>query len=412
VTGTLLVARTHLFTAFRERITLFWVLIFPIFIFTILTLIFGRIGQEGEINFSIGLVNFDTESTAAWEFGAMIEDLFEELGTPQIEGKEPLFTLFQPEGGEDLEAFVAREQEALRRGQRAAVIVIPAGFSRRIEQGFAPAGFSADSPTSTSEAPKGTLSINYSEGNPSSEIATGIIEQILAGVDREILKRTGRFNEEAAVPAETVWVGEASEIRYVDFLLPGVILMAFFTSCLFGIPGAILFSRDQKILRRYWVTPLSVPRYLAGLSIGHIVVGLIQCVLLILLGKYGFGASISFVALQPVAFLLLAQITFMAFGFLIASVARTANSGMAIANVLNMPMMFLSGLFFPVAGLPLFLKAIVYANPVSYLAEGLRTSLGVEAGIFSTPLVVGVPLAWIALSIGVASRKLRWDVER
>ena len=408
MTGILLVARTHLFTAFRERITLFWVLIFPIFIFTILALIFGRIGQEGEINFSVGLVNFDTEATAAWEFGTMIEELFEELGAPQIEGKEPLFTLSQPEGGEDPEAFVAREQEALRRGQRAAVIVIPEGFSRRIEQRFAPAVVSTDSPSSTSEA----LTIHYSEGNPSSEIATGIIEQILAGVDREILKRTGRFDEEAAVPTETVWVGEASEIRYVDFLLPGIILMAFFTSCLFGIPATILFSRDQKVLRRYWVTPLSVPRYLAGLSIGHIVVGLIQCVLLILLGKYGFGASVSFVALQPVAFLLLAQITFMAFGFLIASIAKTANSGMAIANVINMPMMFLSGLFFPVAGLPLFLKAIVYANPVSYLAEGVRTSLGIEAGIFSTPLVVGIPLAWIALSIGVASRKLRWDVER
>ena len=408
MTGILLVARTHLFTAFRERITLFWVLIFPIFIFTILALIFGRIGQEGEINISVGLVNFDTEATAAWEFGTMIEELFEELGAPQIEGKEPLFTLSQPEGGEDPEAFVAREQEALRRGQRAAVIVIPEGFSRRIEQRFAPAVVSTDSPSSTSEA----LTIHYSEGNPSSEIATGIIEQILAGVDREILKRTGRFDEEAAVPTETVWVGEASEIRYVDFLLPGIILMAFFTSCLFGIPATILFSRDQKVLRRYWVTPLSVPRYLAGLSIGHIVVGLIQCVLLILLGKYGFGASVSFVALQPVAFLLLAQITFMAFGFLIASIAKTANSGMAIANVINMPMMFLSGLFFPVAGLPLFLKAIVYANPVSYLAEGVRTSLGIEAGIFSTPLVVGIPLAWIALSIGVASRKLRWDVER
>ena len=410
--GILLVARTHLFTAFRERITLFWVLIFPIFIFTILTLIFGRIGQEGEINFSVGLVNLDAEATATWEFGTMIEGLFAELGTPQIEGKEPLFTLSQPEGGEDPQAFITREQEALARGMRTAVIVIPEGFSRRIEQSFAPAGFSAEPGSSTTEAPQGALSIYYSEGNPSSEMAAGIIEQILAGVDREILTRAGRFDEEAAVPTETVWMGDAAQIRYVDFLLPGVILMAFFTSGLFGVPGAILFSRDQKILRRYWVTPLSVPRYLAGLSIGHIVLALIQSVLLILLGKYGFGASVSFVAIQPVAFLLLAQITFMAFGFLIASVARTANSGMAIANVLNMPMMFLSGLFFPVAGLPLFLKAIVYANPVSYLAEGVRTSLGVEAGVFSTPLVVAVPLAWIALSIGVASRKLRWDVER
>jgi len=102
----------------------------------------------------------------------------------------------------------------------------------------------------------------------------------------------------------------------------------------------------------------------------------------------------------------------LAFGFLIASLARTANAGMATANILNMPMMFLSGMFFPIAGLPAFLLAIVYANPVSYLANALRASVGVESPLFSPALLVGVPLGWIALSVAVAIRKLKWDVGR
>lgn len=405
MTDILLLARTHLLTAFRERITLFWSLIFPVFLFVILTIIFGRIGQEGEINFSVSLVDMDVEAAEEGGFAAMVEELFENVGTTEIEGKEPLFTLSRPKEGDDPQVFLEDEQQALRRGRRAAVIVIPKGFSERLGLQMAS--------TSEETRPAVALTVYYSQGNAASEMAASIIEQILAGVDREILKRSGRFREGAAVPSETVWVGgDRLEVRYVDFLLPGVILMGFFTNSLFGIPGAILFSRDQKVLRRYWVTPLVVPRFLAGLSLGHLSLCLLQFFLLFLLGRYGFNATISFAGIVPAFFLVLAATTFMAFGFLIASVAKTANAGMAIANILNMPMMFISGLFFLVSGLPAALKAIVYVNPVSYLADGVRASVGVESGLFSMPLLVGVPLAWIVVSSAVASWRLRLDVER
>jgi len=404
----LLVARTHLFTAFRERITLFWFLVFPVFLLVLLSLIFGRTGQEGEINFAVALINRDQEIAQPTEFAAMVEGLFREVGTTRIEGKEPLFTLYEPKAGENLDAFLASEQQALRRGKRAAVIVIPEGFSRGLSFQMSPPAHPVDE---VSESP--ALTIYMSRNNVASEMATSIIEQILAEVDREILSRTGRFQDSEAVESETVWVGgRSSEVRYVDFLLPGVILMGFFTTGLFGVPGAILFGRDLKILRRYWVTPLTVPRFLAGFSLGHLLLYAVQFFLLFIIGRYGFGATVDFARPQPILFLLLSATTFLAFGFLIASVAKSATAGMAIAQVLNMPMMFLSGLFFPTSGLPLFLTVIVYVNPVSYLAEGLRMSVGVETGTLVLPLTIGVPLAWIALSIVVAARRLRWDVER
>ena len=51
-------------------------------------------------------------------------------------------------------------------------------------------------------------------------------------------------------------------------------------------------------------------------------------------------------------------------------------------------------------------------NPVTYLVEGLRASLGVQVASTSTLLLLAVPLGWIALSTAVASRRLRWDVTR
>jgi len=402
MTGILRIALAHVATAIRERVTLFWFLIFPAFVLVLLALIFGNLGEEGEISFELGLINRDTVSAGPIDFAEIVEETFRSLAEPGEGSAEPLFTLHQPNDDTDVEAFLESELTALRRGRRAAVVVIQAGFGNAVFGSYGQA--SSDS---------AKLSVYMTTSNVASQMATEIIEQVLAGVDREILTRGGRYDAAQAIEPETVWLGTTGEeTPYVDFVLPGIILMGFFVNGLFGVPGAILFNRDRKVLRRYWVTPLSVPRFLAGFSIGHLALCALQFVLLYLLGRYALGASVSFASPSAFLLLLLAAVTFLAFGFLIASLARTTQGGMAAANILNMPMMFLSGLFFPIAGLPFFLRLIVYANPLSYLAQGLRASLGIETSVFTPTQILGVPLAWIALSVVIASIRLRWDVER
>ncbi|MCK4394223.1 ABC transporter permease, partial [Candidatus Bipolaricaulota bacterium] len=305
--GILRIAAGHLFTAFRERVTLFWFLIFPVFLLTILTLIFGNMGQEGEISFAISVVDLESNTAGPVDFAAIVEGVFEETGTASEEGKEPLFTLTHPSDGEDLEEFLAREKEALRLGRRAAVIVIPEGFNQELLERMMRSG--------SSPSGNGALTIYINEGSAASEMATSIIEQILAGVDREILTHIGHFQEEEAIPSETLWVGSGGEeLSYVDFLLPGVILMGFFVNGLFGVPGSILFARDRRVLRRYWVTPLTVPRYLAGFSLGHLTLCLIQFALIFMLARFAFRATITFAQPMPILFLFLGAITFLTFG--------------------------------------------------------------------------------------------------
>jgi len=408
----LFIARAHIVTAFRERETLFWFLIFPVLLLTILTLIFGQIGREGEISFDITLLNHDRSTPSENVFSDMIESVFRELSTAQDEETEPLFTLHTPEENADLTIFLESELTELRRGHRAAVLVIPAGFSNTVMESLT-ADFS-EVATSSEVGEINSLQIFMSDTSVSSEYATQIIRQVLTEIDLRILIQSGRFDPDRAVISETQWIGrQDAETPYVDFVLPGIILMGFFINGLFGVPGTILFSRDRKVLRRYWVTPLSVMRYLAGFGLGHLTLCGLQFALLYLLGVYAFGATVSFAALDTILLLVLAAVTFMAFGFLIASLAKTANAGMATANILNMPMMFLSGMFFPTGGLPAFIMVIVYANPVSYLLEGLRRSVGVQNSTIMPPIwIVIVPLLWILVSGLVTIRKLKWDVER
>ena len=124
----LLIAKAHIATAMRERVTLFWFLIFPVFLLTVLTLIFGQIGNEGEISFDITLINQERSATAEGRFSTMIETVFLDISRPKDDSTEPLFSLYIPEEHVDLDAFLESELTELRRGHRAAVLVIPDGF--------------------------------------------------------------------------------------------------------------------------------------------------------------------------------------------------------------------------------------------------------------------------------------------
>ncbi len=391
-------AWVSLVTALRERETLFWFVVFPLLLLSLLALVFGQLGQEGKMNFTVALVNADRETGG---FAFVVEEVFVSLSVPPQPGQEPLLTLRQPPVGEDQERFVAREQETVRLGGLAALIVIPPGFSDAAMAAMTGSGSPA------------ALQVYFNDTNAASSMVVDVVERVLARLNRELLTLGGLYQPDAATGVRTEWVGEAgAPVAYVDFLLPGIVLMAFFVGGLFSVSGAVLFSRDLKILRRYWVTPLRVPQYLAGFALGYLAMCVLQFTLLVLVGQVGFGATVTFAQPLAVLYLVLAAITFLAFGFLIASLAKTAQSGMAIANLVNMPIMFLSGLFFPVADLPLFLRVILYLNPLSYLAEGLRFSLGTGQVTLPLPLTFLVPLGWTGLSAAVAARRLRWDVAR
>ncbi len=387
-------ARVHLLTALRERVTLFWFIVFPIFLLVILSLIFGNIGKQGGMNFQVGLVNLETAGGEP-DLAGIVTRVFAAVGESHT-SKEPVLSIHRPHPGEDGQEFLIRAKEELQQGKLAAVVVIPHGFNQAVLSS------------------KGAEIVIYTDPTRSgSELAASVIREIVSEIDQEILVRIGRFDKDKQIPVRTEMIERgAVSFSYVSYLLPGVILMALFTAGLFGVPGTILYARDRFQLRRYWVTPLTVPRYLVGFSLGQLGLSSIQFIILFLIGRYGLGAEVNFARPQATAFLILGFCTFLALGFLIAAIAKTANGGMAIANILNIPLMFLSGLFFPVGDLPGFLKAIVLVNPVTYVASGLRAGLGLAQGTVSLTASILVPLGWIALAVIVAARRLSWEAGR
>lgn len=398
----LAMARAQLAVTLRERITFFWFLAFPILLLVLLSLIFANVGKTGDLSFEVSVVNLDAGVGSA-RHGEHVAAALRALGSATASGETPLFRLRVPAGDADAEAFLAAEIEALKVGKRDIVVAIPEGFSESLmlAAGGAPGAVPA------------RVIVHTSGGRTSSEMARGILEQVVARIDREILTQLGQFDEGRAVAVARIDAGAADRtVAYVDFLVPGVILMGLFTAGLFSVPGTILFGREQRILRRYWVTPHSAPRFLAGFTLGHVALCTLQTVCVWGLGRFAFGAHIDLLQPLAVAYLAVAMVTFLAIGFLIAALARTGNAGMAIANVVNMPLMFLGGLFFPTGSVPPALRAVMLANPVTYLADGLRASVGVSTATYGVAATFAVPCAWIVVCLGVASLRLKWDVGR
>jgi ABC-2 type transport system permease protein len=408
VRGIFHLARAHLVIALRERITLFWFLVFPLFLLALLAAIFGSVGQTTSLTFDIAVVNLDQGSVGRGDFGALVARTFRELSQPGTLGKEPLFRLHEPAAGDaNAAGYLASEIEALKVGKRDAVVEIPAGFSDAL---VAAAGGSTGGGGAKATA---RVIVHTSGGRTSSDMALGIIEEVLVGVDKQILTQLGLFDVARTVVVGRLEVGsEDRTLGYVDFLIPGVVIMGFFVAGLFSVPGTILFGRERRILRAYWVTPLDVPRFLAGFSLGHLGLCALQFACVWLLGRFAFGAHVNLFQPLPMLYLVLSVVTFLALGFLVAALARTPNAGMAIANIVNMPMMFLGGLFYPTGSMPPALRVIMMANPVTYLADGLRASAGVSTASFPVAASLGVPCAWIVGCAVVASLRLKWDVGR
>ncbi|CAH0120021.1 hypothetical protein PAE9249_02530 [Paenibacillus sp. CECT 9249] len=102
-------------------------------------------------------------------------------------------------------------------------------------------------------------------------------------------------------------------------------------------------------------------------------------------------------------------LSFAGIGFLIASVSKSIESYMGIANLLSFLMMFLSGIFFDINALPAFIKPISTVLPLTYFANGVRDGMVFGAGIEEPSLWIncGVMAAWGLAAMLLASRLFR-----
>jgi ABC-2 type transport system permease protein len=106
---------------------------------------------------------------------------------------------------------------------------------------------------------------------------------------------------------------------------------------------------------------------------------------------------------------LLGSIVFLGFGFAVAGYAKDENQAAPIAQLIQFPMLFLSGIFFTRDAFPAWLKTITDYFPLTYLSDGLRKVANEGAHIVNLgPEILGLTV-WGIIIFTVAVRVFRWE---
>lgn len=357
----------------REGNTLFWYWIFPLLLLALLGTIFGSL-ERGEWDLEVSVVNLDRGPLGS-ELQRMLED------------ESRLLRLLPLPPGEGPAEAESRARREVAEGRVHAVLLIPPDFSTRLSRGSA------------------RVEILYRRGEASSSTAAAVLAEVVEEFGRISLVQTGLLKENVTTTVRMVG-GEARTVRYAEFLLPGVILMAFFVTGIFGVPAAVVLAKEAGILRRYFAAPVSGGQYLLGLALGMAGVNGVQVLSLWALGRFGLGTRLPLLRPESLAFLFLAFATSMSLGFLISALSRTYHGAVALANLANLPLQFLGGLYFPVTSLPGALRILTAMNPLTHLAEGWRAALGLSTSAFPLWLDLLVPLLWLLGGAALAATRI------
>lgn len=160
-------------------------------------------------------------------------------------------------------------------------------------------------------------------------------------------------------------------INFTQFMYPGIIAMSVLMgSFMSGV--SIVWDREFGFLKEVLVAPIGRISVALGRTLGSATVATIQGIMILVLAPF-IDVSLTVwmvLALIPLTFLLAASMGSM--GILLASRIKSTEAFQAIMQMLMMPMMFLSGVFFPMQNLPSWMSFLVKVNPASYGVASIR----------------------------------------
>lgn len=343
----------------RNRQALFWALVFPL----IFVVIFGLFNLDKPPVTHVAIVDRsqDAVSTAVIRGVGALENFTAEV--------------FPDEG---------KARAEVRDGEQELLIILPPGLAAEV---------AAQRPVA--------IPLVYEEGDPVAARSAAVLRRFLDQVNLVVAKAPVLLSFET----ESITARRSS---YFDFLLPGFVGMGVMTYAVIGLASALSVYREQKIFKRILATPLRVSTYFTGLVLSYLLLSLIQAGVILAAGVFILGGRVHGNLLQLGLIVLLANTVFLCIGFIVGAYVRTVSAASGLGNAVTMPMMFLSGTFFPLEQLP---RAV--ANVVSYLP--LAAMLNILRGIalhsqsfWEFPKELAILLAWVAVLSLLAVRVFRF----
>lgn len=198
------------------------------------------------------------------------------------------------------------------------------------------------------------------------------------------------------------------DLDYIDFLVPGMLGLTVMQLGLFSVAFAFVQLKRTGALRRLFATPTSPIYFLAAHVTSRLLIGMAQVLILLGVGLW-FGLQLvgSIVLLLAVA--TLGSVIFLAIGFAIAGWAKNEDQAAPVANLVSLPMTFLSGVFFSRDAMPDLLRSATDLLPLTFLNDALRRVTNDGAGIVEIGGDLLGLAVWAVIAFALAVFLFRWE---
>ena len=197
-------------------------------------------------------------------------------------------------------------------------------------------------------------------------------------------------------------------VRYIDFLIPGILSMGIMSSILWGISYTIIERRSQKLLRRMVATPMRKSNFLIAMMFVRTIMNVVEAGILFFFAWLLFGIHIQGNIGALAVLFIAGNIAFTGLAVLISTRTAKTEVGTGWINAVQMPMTILSGIFFSYHHFPAWSIGVIKLLPLTALTDGIRSIFNEGAGWIEilTPSIALSGFGIICFIIGI--RVFKW----
>ena len=356
----------HIRTFFREKAALFFTFFFPI----MLMILFGLIFQnQGNVHYTIHIQDHDNTATSHLFLKEM--------------GNSTTITVQKVDSNTSADQYMKDNDVNF-------ILIIPKGYEQALLAHL------ARDPNATL-APNATFNftVKYDPSDSSAQVKLQIVRSSVQAMNKRL---SGVTVDVLGLEQKSI---VSTKFTYIEFFIPGVIGLTVMTSAVFGSIADENEYKQKGIIRKLSTTPITRSEWILSTMIYQLFLAAISTILILIVGYIVFGAVLLINIYLPILVVATA-FAFSGLGMLLGRLAKDAQSGVALANVITFPMMFLSGSFFPMEQMPGFLQTFAKVLPLYYVNQGMRESMIFDnlmaAG--QNTVVIGV-FAMVVFTLGI-----------
>ncbi|MEM2899722.1 MAG: ABC transporter permease [Thermoplasmata archaeon] len=307
-------------------------------------------------------------------------------------------------------------KKSITRGEISGAIIVPEGFSNAISNDI-----------------QTNITILTDQSNPQvSLMLTSMVSNILDNIGERIsalkvarmLAQNGSSNQSttnttivkayAIVKPYTIKTKSTVEgnTNYYQFMAPGLITMVVMMSVMMGLPRAISHEKEIGTLDGMMVAPIRRVSIILGKTLAQSARGLIQGTIILILAVFIFGITIHGSLALAYLLMLLGVFSFIGLGIVLTSFASDEETAMMVMTAIQFPMMFLSGVFYPIQQMPWFMQIIAKFLPLTYAVDAMRKVIVLGAGLEDIFLDVMVLLIFGLVMLAIAVPAFRYAMAR